>query len=93
MDSVSQHEVMSQIERLEERIQRYPISALGIAALAGFVLAGGLRSKTGMTLLAFAGRIALRETTLGLVRNALGGNGHRHEPRASAAGATTAAFD
>jgi|GEM_PF-6935343 hypothetical protein len=93
MENLSQREVMSRIERLEERIERYPIGALGIAALAGFVLAGGLRSKTGLTLLAFAGRMALRETTLGLVRNTLSGDGHRREPRTTTAGATAAAFD
>ena len=93
MEHASQREFISQIERLEERIERYPMAALGIAALAGFVLGGGLKSKAGLTLMAFAGRMVLRETTLGLVRNTLTGEGRRHQARATAAGAPAAAFD
>jgi len=49
---------------LTESIKQYPLSALGIAAGAGFILGGGLRSRVGIAVILFAGRQVAQEVML-----------------------------
>jgi hypothetical protein len=41
-------------------VREEPLRSLTVATAAGFILGGGLNSRIGLALLAFAGRIALR---------------------------------
>ena len=44
-----------------EYIRHEPVTALAIAAGAGFIVGGGASTRPGLALLAFIGRIAVRE--------------------------------
>jgi DUF883 C-terminal glycine zipper region len=54
-----------------------PLTSLAIAAGVGFIVGGGARSRAGLALLAFIGRIALGEVAAGLLIGAVTGNGYR----------------
>ena len=45
---------------LVDYVRAEPLRSVTIAATAGFILGGGLNSRVGLALFAFAGRIALR---------------------------------
>jgi hypothetical protein len=45
---------------LVEYIRAEPLKSVTVVTAAGFILGGGLNSRVGLALLAFAGRIALR---------------------------------
>jgi len=53
-----------------ETIQQRPLAALGVAAGAGFVMGGGVGSRLGLALLAFAVRTTIREATISYIRSA-----------------------
>jgi hypothetical protein len=54
-----------------------PLTSLAIAAGVGFIVGGGARSRAGLALLAFIGRIALGEVAAVLLIGAVTGNGDR----------------
>src|SRR5215469_3039690 len=63
---------------LEHSIEENPLSALAIAAGAGFVLGGGLRNRLGLALLAFAGRRVARELMLSAIETSVHGFSRRN---------------
>jgi hypothetical protein len=56
---------------LGERIQRYPLEALGIGFLTGFVIGGGQQSRLGQGLIGFAARIAVRRMAVSALSDVL----------------------
>lgn len=58
------------ISNWTESIQQRPLMALGVAAGAGFVMGGGVASRLGLALLAFAVRTTIREATISYIRSA-----------------------
>src|SRR5437763_56306 len=59
---------------LSESIKQRPIPALALAAGAGFILGGGLRSRLGTGLMLFAGRTIAREVMLSAMLGAINPN-------------------
>lgn len=57
--------------RLEPQIQQRPLGALGIAALTGFVLGGGLRSRLGTAALLLVARMVVRDVVTQTIANAI----------------------
>jgi hypothetical protein len=76
---------------LGEYVRDEPFAALAIAALAGFVVGGGVNRRVGLAMLMMAGRIALRSAATNLVtgifidprdnrgRNSASPGGERHD--------------
>jgi hypothetical protein len=58
-----------------ERVRERPLFFLGIAGLAGFVVGGGIRSRTGAAILMLIGRIWIRRTATDALANALNSYG------------------
>jgi hypothetical protein len=52
---------------VSEYVRDEPFTALAIAAVAGFVLGGGVNRRIGLAVLTIAGRIALRSVATGLI--------------------------
>src|SRR6516162_8675332 len=48
-----------------------PLKALGVSALAGFVVGGGYRSRLGISILCFLGRAAIREAPMSAIARAI----------------------
>src|SRR6516164_8446380 len=63
---------------LKRSIEANPLSALAIAAGAGFVFGGGLRSPLGRALLAFAGRKLAQELMLSAIATLSNGSDRRN---------------
>jgi hypothetical protein len=63
---------------LREYVRAEPITSLAIAAGVGFIVGGGASTRPGLALLAFIGRIAVREAAtyfiIGAVANGAVGN-------------------
>jgi len=57
---------------VEGAVRRYPLQALGIGLLAGFVIAGGERSRAGQCLIGFAARLAFRQAVISALTEVLG---------------------
>jgi hypothetical protein len=53
-------------------VRRYPLQALGIGLLAGFVIGGGERSLAGRRLIGFAVPMALRQAVIATLAEVLG---------------------
>lgn len=60
-----------------------PLTALAIAAVAGFVLGGGVNRRLGLAMLTMAGRIAFRGVATSLIVGMVTGS-HDNSGRASA---------
>jgi hypothetical protein len=56
---------------LEQSIKHQPLTALGISALAGFVIGGGYRSRLGISVLWIMGRAAMREVAVSAISGAM----------------------
>jgi len=56
---------------LAETVSESPLTSAGIAAGVGFLLGGGLRTRAGMALLLFVGRIVAREMTVNYLAGAV----------------------
>jgi len=56
---------------LEDNIVDKPLLACGIAAAAGFIMAGRMSTSLVLTILGLAGRKAARDTASNLVRDAV----------------------
>jgi hypothetical protein len=59
---------------LAEYVRAEPLKSVTVAAAAGFILGGGLNSRVGLALLAFVGRIALRQMVTGSLVELVAGN-------------------
>jgi hypothetical protein len=56
---------------LTERIRERPLFSLGLAGLAGFVIGGGMTSRTGMATLMLIGRIWLKRAATDALASAM----------------------
>ena len=75
---------------LTEYINDEPLTALGIATAAGFVLGGGVDRRVGLAVLTMVGRIMLRGAATNLIAEALlGRNDHRKSGNRPSNGRTT----
>ena len=61
-------------QTLTEMVQAQPVISIAIAAAAGFVLGGGMRSRNGVALLAFIGQLAMRDAMGNIVNGTFGGS-------------------
>jgi hypothetical protein len=93
MADARQPPATAQLEYWEERIRERPLTALGVAALAGFVLGGALRTRTGWALLAFAGRMAVKEAATNYFQGLIAEDGFARPSRTAAPSTSAAAFD
>ena len=55
------------LKKIEQRIYEKPVPSAAIAAVAGFIVGGGLVTRPGGVLLALFGRRAARETMINAV--------------------------
>jgi hypothetical protein len=67
----------------DREIRRQPLTALTVAAAAGFVLGGGLRSRIGRGLVLVAGRSVIRSAVYGFVAGLVENDGNGHNDTAS----------
>ena len=68
----TRHDSISWDQRaLADHVREQPLLALGIAALAGFVVGGGAWTRTGMAGLMLAGRIAARQMAVSAIAKAV----------------------
>jgi len=68
-DSIARH------RNLSEYVNDEPVTAVVIAAAAGFVLGGGVNRRIGLAMLTLLGRIAFRSVAANLIFEAVSG-GH-----------------
>jgi len=59
---------------LREYVSDEPFTSLAIAAGVGFIVGGGAGTRPGLALLAFIGRIAVREVATHFIIGAVGNN-------------------
>jgi hypothetical protein len=71
MESNAHERTPEYISELQSAIQRYPLEALGIGFLAGFVVGGGHGSRVGQWMIGFAARLAVKQMTMAMVSEAL----------------------
>ncbi len=57
--------------RLTPQIKQNPLTTIGVAALAGFVIGGGMRSRFGTAVLLLIARMALRDVVTQTIANAM----------------------
>jgi hypothetical protein len=57
--------------RIEPQIRQRPLAAIGVAALTGFVVGGGLRSRLGSAALLIVARMVVRDMVTQTVANAI----------------------
>ena len=63
--------ISSRLRNLEESIKEQPWKALGVAAMVGFVVGGGYRSRFGISLLGLVGRAGLRNVAFSALSKAI----------------------
>src|SRR5665213_1256521 len=63
--------ISSRLGNVERSIRHKPLRALGIGALAGFVIGGGYRTRLGVSLLWLMGRTAVKESIISAVSGAI----------------------
>jgi hypothetical protein len=61
--------------RLAEQVRENPLLALATAAVVGFVIGGGARSRAGLAMLMFVGRLATRKAVLNTIVKAVDSHG------------------
>jgi hypothetical protein len=54
----------SYLEEIGENVRRYPLEALGIGFLTGFLFGGGQQSRIGQVLIGVAARFAVRQAAV-----------------------------
>jgi ElaB/YqjD/DUF883 family membrane-anchored ribosome-binding protein len=64
---------MTRAKELETTIRDQPLAAAAIAAVAGFVVGGGMASRPGVLIMALIGRKAARETAASFMGEMLRG--------------------
>ncbi len=57
--------------QLAPQIKQNPLATIGVAALAGFVIGGGMRSRFGTAALLLIARMALRDVVTQTIANAM----------------------
>jgi hypothetical protein len=67
----------------DREIRRQPLTALTVAAAAGFVLGGGLKSRIGRGLVLVAGRSLIRSAVYGFIAGLVEDDGNRNDDAAS----------
>ncbi len=86
--------VSARLRALEESIKEQPLKALGIGALAGFVVGGGYRTRLGLSILLFMGKAAMREVAVSAVAGAINQHDRSGNDRGrSGAGAARSSSD
>ena len=65
---------VSRCRHVSQYIKDEPLTALAIAAAAGFVLGGGVNRRIGLALITIVGRIALRDVASGLIVSLMTGS-------------------
>ena len=71
MEAVEQTRPVPYLTSLGESIRSYPLHALGIGFLTGFVVGGGHMSRVGQGLIGFAARMAVRQAATTALSEAL----------------------
>lgn len=66
--------------RVGEYVRDEPLGALALAAAAGFVVGGGLKSRIGQALLTIVGRIALQSAAASLIAGMVAGTHENGKP-------------
>jgi hypothetical protein len=79
-DSAARH------RNVREYVSDEPLTALAIAAVAGFVLGGGVNQRIGLAMLTTVGRIALRSVATSLILGAVTSSGDNRGQDAAAHG-------
>lgn len=70
------------LSQWEEGIRERPLTALAVAASMGFLLGGGLRSRSGVAATAFVVRTVAKEAALAFIQDAMR-DGRRHRASSS----------
>jgi hypothetical protein len=67
---------------LADQVRENPLLALAVAAMVGFVTGGGARSRAGLAMLMFVGKLATRKAVLSAIVKAVDnhGSGRRAGP-------------
>lgn len=71
MEAVEQVRPLPYLTNLGHSIRSYPLQALGIGFLTGFVVGGGHLSRVGQELIGFAARMAVRQAAITALAEAL----------------------
>jgi hypothetical protein len=66
--------------RVDEYVRNEPLTALSLAAAAGFIVGGGLKSRIGQAMLAIVGRIALQSAAASLIAGMVVGTHENEKP-------------
>ena len=77
VDSVARHRDVSEFVRDE------PLTALAIAAAAGFVFGGGVNRRLGLAILTTVGRIALQSAATSLITGMVAGSRENGRPNSA----------
>lgn len=70
-------------DRVAQYVRNEPLSALALAAAAGFVVGGGLNSRVGQALLTMVGRIALQSAAASLIAGMVAGSHENGKPESA----------
>jgi len=60
---------------LADQVRDNPLAALAAAAMVGFVIGGGARSRAGLAMLMFVGRLATRKAVVNAIAKAVDSHG------------------
>jgi hypothetical protein len=74
-----------------EYVREAPLSALAIAAAAGFLVGGGLKNRVGLAMLAIVGRIAIQGAASTFIESIAAGK--HHNGRSSSTSSGNKAYD
>jgi hypothetical protein len=64
MEYVNDDRRVSYLEEIGSNVRRYPLEALGIGFLTGFLFGGGQQSRIGQVLIGVAARFAVRQAAV-----------------------------
>ncbi len=67
-------------------VRESPLSALAIAAAAGFLVGGGLKNRVGLALLAMVGRVAIQGAATTFIEAIAAGNHHNGRSNSTSSG-------
>jgi hypothetical protein len=67
-------------DSVRERIKEAPLTSLAIAAAAGFIVGGGVRSRIGTAMLAIVGRMALQSAASSFIAAIATGDNQIRKP-------------
>jgi hypothetical protein len=67
-------------DSVRERIREAPLTSLAIAAAAGFIVGGGVRSRIGTAMLAIVGRMALQSAASSFIAAIAAGDNQSQKP-------------